>query len=65
VKPPRPIFVVLILGLLMFSTLSRGPSGSRSGAESAGYLFGAIFFPAFLALLYTWWYRRRNRPPEV
>jgi Na+/proline symporter len=57
-KPPRPIIVIVLLVALAVYTLARGPTGT--GAEAAGYLFGAIFFPVFLAVLYVRWYRRRS-----
>ena len=57
-KPPRPIIVIVLLVALAVYTLARGPSGT--GAEAAGYLFGAILFPVILAVLYVRWYRRRS-----
>jgi RsiW-degrading membrane proteinase PrsW (M82 family) len=57
-KPPRPIFVIILLAALAIYTLARGPSGT--GAEAAGYLFGAIVIPALLAVWYVRWYRRRS-----
>jgi RsiW-degrading membrane proteinase PrsW (M82 family) len=57
-KPPRPIFVIILLVALAVYTLARGPSGT--GAEAAGYLFGAIVIPALLAVWYVRWYRRRS-----
>ena len=57
-KPPRPIIVIVLLFALAVYALAKGPSGT--GAEAAGYLFGAIFFPVFLAVLYVRWYRRRS-----
>ena len=57
-KPPRPIIVIVILIALAIYTLARGPSGT--GAEAAGYVFGAIFLPVLLAVLYVRWYRRRT-----
>jgi hypothetical protein len=56
-KPPRPIFVIILLVALAVYTLARGPSGT--GAEAAGYLFGAIAIPVLLAVWYVRWYRRR------
>ncbi|MBA2719460.1 MAG: hypothetical protein H0U52_09510 [Chloroflexi bacterium] len=58
-KPPRPVFVIVILFVLAVMSASR--IGDRTGALAAGYLFGAIFFPALIAGVYVWWYRRRER----
>jgi Na+/proline symporter len=57
-KPPRPIVVIIILAAVAIYTLAKGSSGT--GAQAAGYVFGAIFLPALLAVLYVRWYRRRS-----
>jgi hypothetical protein len=57
-KPPRPMWVILLLVVLAVYTLAKGSSGT--GAQAAGYLFGAIFLPALLAVIYVRWYRRRS-----
>ena len=59
-KPPRPILVAVILILLAVMNLTRLKG---TGAEAAGFIFATLFFPAFLGLAYTWWYRRRTPPP--
>jgi Na+/proline symporter len=58
-KAPRPIVIIVLMFALALYTLSKGPVGT--GAEAAGYLFGAILFPALIAALYVRWYRRRER----
>jgi hypothetical protein len=61
-RPPPPWAIAAILAVLVFNAISRGPSGT--GAEAAGYLFGSLFIPALVAVLYTRWYRRRTPPSE-
>ncbi|MEO8571544.1 MAG: hypothetical protein ABI553_07560 [Chloroflexota bacterium] len=61
-KPPRPIFVIVVFVVLGLSTISR--VGDRTGALAAGYLFGAIVVPGLIAAAYTWWYRRRRRQDD-
>ncbi|HXU84800.1 MAG TPA: hypothetical protein VN773_03265 [Verrucomicrobiae bacterium] len=56
----HPIFIIVLMAGLALYTLSRGPVGT--GAEAAGYVFGAILFPALIAGLYVRWYRRRSTP---
>jgi hypothetical protein len=57
-KPPRPAIIIVILFVFALANLARGEQGT--GAYAVGYLFGALFLPAFLAALYVWWYRRRD-----
>ena len=57
-KAPRPIIVAVVLLLVTFVHLTKPPVGT--GAEAAGYFFGTLFFLPALALVYTWWYRRRR-----
>jgi hypothetical protein len=59
-KPPHPAIVIALLFGIAIYTLSQGPKGT--GAEAAGYLFGVLFFPAILSLVYYRWYRRRSAP---
>ncbi len=59
-KAPRPIIVAVVLLLVTFLNLTKPPVGT--GAEAAGYFLGALLFLPSLALVYTWWYRRRRGP---
>ena len=58
--PPHPAVVIALLFGIALYTLSQGPKGA--GAEAAGYLFGVLFFPALLSVLYVRWHRRRTPP---
>jgi hypothetical protein len=59
VRAPRPIVVIVALMALALINIYRAeiPNTDRG----FGQLVGLIVWPAVIALIYTWWYRRKQR----